>query len=208
MRCDIKVEEVEYSRHGDPRLIARLYRPGGRAVPDHGRAARAAWCREDRLTDEAVHEMLANSGVIVASLDFRMPPVASYPGSMVDIHYGIRWLKSAARTPGSRPDMVGVMGTSSGGHQAMLTACVRATRATVRCRWRGATAADATVRCRDHVLARHRSRSAGIATRRRSRQAESRIRFADRRAAPGHDPYWQTEAAMEEGCPVTGARAR
>jgi acetyl esterase len=58
----------------------------------------------------------------VASLDFRMPPEAPYPASLADINLGIRWLKARARTYGSRPDWVGVFGTSSGGHQALLAA--------------------------------------------------------------------------------------
>ena len=48
--------------------------------------------------------------------------MAPYPASFQDIHYGIRWLKSRAAELGSRPDMVGSMGNSSGGHQAMLLA--------------------------------------------------------------------------------------
>jgi acetyl esterase/lipase len=81
-----------------------------------------AWCRQDRLADKLIHESLARSGVIVAALDFRQPPVAPYPASFQDIHYGIRWLKARAAELGGRPDMVGSTGNSSGGHQAMLLA--------------------------------------------------------------------------------------
>src|SRR5213075_1022436 len=42
--------------------------------------------------------------------------------SLAYINLGIRWLKARARTYGSRPDWVGVFGTSSGGHQALLAA--------------------------------------------------------------------------------------
>ena len=48
-----------------------------------------------------------------------MPPAASYPASLVDLNYAIRWLKTKARR-GSRPDLVGAFGLSSGGHMAML----------------------------------------------------------------------------------------
>jgi len=121
MTHDIAVEDVEYTRHGDTPLLARLYRPKGAGpfpimVELHG----GAWCRQDRLADTVIHESLARSGVIVAALDFRQPPVAPYPASFQDIHLGIRWLKAKAHELGSRPDMVGSMGNSSGGHQAML----------------------------------------------------------------------------------------
>ena len=117
------VQEVEYLKHGDKPLIARTFKPRGDGpfplmVSLHG----GAWCRESRMTDEKIHENLAKAGIAVISLDFRMPPDAPYPGSMQDINYGIRWAKSRAASLGSRPDLIGVMGTSSGGHQAMLTA--------------------------------------------------------------------------------------
>src|SRR5215510_6460243 len=121
MSHEFKVEDVEYLRHGSTPLLARLYRPQGTGpfpimVELHG----GAWCRSDRLADKLIHETLARSGVVVAALDFRQPPVAPYPASFQDIHYGIRWLKARAAELGSRPDMVGSMGNSSGGHQAML----------------------------------------------------------------------------------------
>src|SRR6267378_1074227 len=74
----------------------------------------------DRLQDTTINEQLARSGILVAALDFRLPPVASYPGSLADINYGIRWLKTKADSLGTRPDMVCTFGISSGGHQAML----------------------------------------------------------------------------------------
>jgi hypothetical protein len=46
------------------------------------------------MTDDPIPEELAKSGVVVASLDFRMPLVAPYPGSPIGI--GICWLKSRA----------------------------------------------------------------------------------------------------------------
>ena len=62
------------------------------------------------------------TGVLVAALDFRLPPDAGYPASVADIHYGIRWLKARARELKGRADRVGAIGISSGGHQAMLVA--------------------------------------------------------------------------------------
>src|ERR1043166_4143719 len=92
---EIDVQDVEYLRHGDKPLLARLYKPRGKGpfpavIEIHG----GAWGMMDRLRDATINEPLAKSGVVVAALDFRMPPDASYPGSMIDINYGIRWLKS------------------------------------------------------------------------------------------------------------------
>jgi acetyl esterase len=120
---DIVVEDVEYLRHGASPLLARIFRPRAAAslpmvVDLHG----GAWCRGDRLSDTAINEALARSGVVVAALDFRMPPVAAYPASLADIHFGIRWVKTRAASLGGRADRVGVLGVSSGAHQGMLLA--------------------------------------------------------------------------------------
>ena len=86
--------------------------------------------------------------MVVAAIDFRMPPEASYPASLADINYAIRWFKAHAAEFGGRPDRVGLIGSSSGGHQVMLTGmrphdsryCAIALPA-------GAPPVDATVRC-------------------------------------------------------------
>lgn len=120
---DITIEDVEYVRHGDRPLVARLYRPHGRGpFPAMVYLHSGAWCSNDRTTDDALCRALALSGVVVASLDFTMPPRAPYPASLLDINYGIRWVKANADDLATRPDTVGVMGASSGGHQAILTA--------------------------------------------------------------------------------------
>jgi acetyl esterase/lipase len=120
---DIAVEDVEYLRHGDMPLLARLFKPRGSGpfpliVELHG----GAWNLGDRLQDTDLNQALAQSGMVVAALDFRMPPVASYPASLADINHAIRWLKTQATKLGSRPDWVGAFGLSSGGHMAMLAA--------------------------------------------------------------------------------------
>ena len=203
MRYDINVEDVEYNRHGGTPLLMRLYRPQGTGpfpimVELHG----GAWCRSDRLGDVVIHEALAKSGVIVASLDFRQPPVAPYPASFQDIHYGIRWLKARAAELGSRPDMVGSMGNSSGGHQAMLLG-MRPFDARYGALplAGGSPAADATVRCVimcspviDPIGRYHYAKELKA-------KGQPYPALVDE-VLPCHDAYWQTEAAMAEGAPA------
>src|SRR5438067_12382490 len=122
-RPEIRVEDVEYQRQGGKALLARVYRPAGTGpfpavVQVHG----GAWTSKDRTDNDFISRAFAESGILVASLDFRMPPEAPYPASLADINLGIRWLKARARTYGSRPDWVGIFGTSSGGHQVVLAA--------------------------------------------------------------------------------------
>jgi acetyl esterase len=121
--CEIQVEDVEYQRVGDRALLGRLYRPIGAGpfasvLEVHG----GAWTSKDRFNNEATATILAKRGIVVLSIDFRMPPEAPYPASLQDINLGIRWLKAHAREFGSAPERVGAYGTSSGGHQVLLAA--------------------------------------------------------------------------------------
>src|SRR3989442_5111534 len=113
MTYPLDVEDIEYVRHGNTPLLARLFKPRGEGpfpliVELHG----GAWCRGDRLNDNVMNEALAKTGGVVASLDFRIPPVAPYPGSIADINYGIRWARTRAAHSHSRPDLVGTLGSS------------------------------------------------------------------------------------------------
>ncbi|MGH7387995.1 MAG: alpha/beta hydrolase [Candidatus Rokuibacteriota bacterium] len=200
---EIDVQDVEYLRHGDTPLLARIFKPRGGGpfplvVSIHG----GAWIRGDRLGDTPIHEPLARSGVVVASVDFRMPPDAGYPASMTDINYAIRWLKTRAAELGTRADMVGVMGTSSGGQQAMLLGMrPHDPRYAALPLPAVAGTADATVRCAILLwpvidpLSRYRFA-------RKLKEGGKPYPDVVDRVLPGHDQYWKTEEAMAEGSPV------
>lgn len=120
-RYEVDIEEVEFLRHGARPYLARVYKPRGAgpfpAVIDvHG----GAWVDGDRKQNESINRPVAEGGVVVVAIDFRCPPEATYPASVADVNYGVRWLKSQAARFNSRPEMVGSMGTSSGGHLAVL----------------------------------------------------------------------------------------
>jgi len=115
----VDIADVEYLRHGDTPLLARLFKPQGSGpfpimLELHG----GAWVRGTRENGNAANEALAKTGVIVAALDFRTQ--APYPASLADIHYAVRWAKTQAASWKGKPDRIGAMGTSSGAHQAML----------------------------------------------------------------------------------------
>jgi acetyl esterase len=200
---DIQIEDVEYIRHGDQPLLARLFKPRGTGpfpliIDLHG----GAWNLGDRLMDTAINEPLAQSGVVVAALDFRMPPVAPYPASLADINYAIRWLKTRAVELGSRPDWVGVLGSSSGAHQAMLAAMrPRDSRYAALPLSAGASTVDASLRCVvlcwpviDPLARYHYAK-------RLKAGGKPYPELVDL-VLPLHDKYWQTEEAMAEGNPV------
>jgi acetyl esterase len=199
----VDTEDVEYLRHGDTPLLARLFKPRGAGpfpalVELHG----GAWCLGDRLQDNSINEQLARGGIVVAALDFRVPPAATYPGSLTDINYGIRWLKARAASLSIRPEGVCTFGISSGGHQAMLLGMrPQDSRYSSLPLSGGSAAIDASVRGVImgapviDPLGRYRY-AKGL-----KESGKSYPEFVDL-VLPLHDKYWKTEDAMAEGNPV------
>ena len=116
-------QDITYQSPNGVPLLARLYRPAGpgpfpAVLEVHG----GAWTSGDRFNNVSIAESLAADGIVVLSIDFRMPPVARYPVTCQDVSTGIRFLKAHAEEYGSRADLVGGLGTSSGGHLMLLSA--------------------------------------------------------------------------------------
>jgi acetyl esterase len=103
-------------------LVATLYRPVGASVAAVVDVHGGAWTSGDRTMNTAIARHLAANGIAVLSLDFRMPPAAAYPEMVTDVAAGIRWLKTHAAEAGTDASHVGLLGTSSGGHLALLAA--------------------------------------------------------------------------------------
>ena len=199
----IDVTDIEYLRHGDKPLLARLYKPRGTGpfpiiVDLHG----GAWCKKDRTSDAGTDEPLAKSGVIVVALDFRMPPDAGYPASLADVNYAIRWCKAHAAEWNGRADRVGVLGVSSGGHQAMLAAMRPADMRYAALPLAGKSAVDAKVHCAVMCwpvidpLGRYQYAKAA------QKGNDEKLKKSADEWVVCHDKYWGSEAAMTEGNPT------
>jgi acetyl esterase/lipase len=119
---EVQVSDVEYQRQGDRAFLARVYQPRGSGpfptlIDIHG----GAWHIGDRLNNAAIDRGLAARGILVVAIDFRQSQDAPYPASLLDVNLGVRWLKAhAAEFNGTAA--VGGLGSSSGGHQVLLTA--------------------------------------------------------------------------------------
>lgn len=199
---EIDIEDVEYIRHGDTPYLLRLYKPRGDGpfplmIDLHG----GAWCAQDRTTNALFSEALARSGIMVAALDFRMPPVAAYPASLADINYATRWLKAKAATLKIRADKVGMIGISSGGHQAMLAAMRPTDSRYAALPLAGAAGIDAKAQCVvmvwpviDPLGRYHHAKRLQVAGGTYPEQLD--------RVIPLHIKFWGDEAAMSEGSPV------
>jgi acetyl esterase len=199
---EFDVADVEYLRHGNVPLLARVYTPRGAGpfpalVECHG----GAWCLSDRLSDKLRHEYMASHGIVSIALDFRSGNTDPYPSSVQDINYAVRWAKLNAQKLKTRPDLIGLSGQSSGGHLAMLVAMrPHDPRYAAIALPAGAPAHDASVRC--VVMSWPVINPLG------------RYRHAQRTAAAPNPPdwpkniiarqdsYWQSEANMAEGNPM------
>lgn len=120
---EVAVDDVDYLRHGETPYLARIYQPRGTGpfpalLEVHG----GAWSGNDRTSSASSALALARSGIVVASIDFRLAPQHPYPAQIQDINYGVRWLKANAAAFRADAATVGGYGSSSGGHTIVLAA--------------------------------------------------------------------------------------
>ncbi len=198
---EVDIADVEYIRHGEAPLLARLFKPQGSGpfpimLELHG----GAWVRGNRLNGDAANEALAKNGMIVAALDFRTE--VPYPASFADIHYAVRWAKTQTASWNGNPDRIGAMGTSSGAHQAMLLGMrPNDSRYAALPSPAGAGAVDGALSCVIMVspvidpLGRYLY-AKGL------RPDLTPPEGMGERTPAMHEQYWQTEEAMAEGAPA------
>jgi acetyl esterase len=192
--ADVPVFEFESSDHEYQRLngapvLARIYRPKGPgpfpAVIDvHG----GGWTSGTRTMNAPIAEALAQRGVIVASLDFRNAPDGVYPAPVADINLGIRWFKANAEKFGTRPELVGGLGSSSGGHQLLCNALRPRDPRYAALPGPGVASLSHIVACwpvADPLARFNMAKERGVKT-----------------LLEAHAAYWPNEAAMAEGNPV------
>ena len=80
-----------------------------------------AWMAGDR--HQVAHSPLpafVHNGYVVASLDYRLSQVSTFPAQILDVKSGIGWLRKNADRLGFDSGRIGVFGPSAGGHLAAL----------------------------------------------------------------------------------------
>jgi acetyl esterase len=186
----IDIQDLEFLRpQGSPQPLARYYRPEGTGpfpavLEVHG----GAWTSGDRLNNVAIGEYLAAHGVVVLSIDFRMPPAGRYPETVADVNFGIWFLKTNATRFATRRELVGGLGTSSGGHLLLLNALRPRDRRYASIPLAGAEASLAfAVVC--WPVADPLARLKAVRERGNDRLVEA------------HHQFWPSEEAMAEGNP-------
>jgi|SRR5882672_9658565 len=123
-KIEIKEWDVDFRKApGGRALKARVYQPQAAGpfpmlLDLHG----GAWNDKDRFANVPMDRNLAQSGMLVVAVDLTLAPEAPYPASVQDANYAVRWLKAKAREWKGDPSLLGVLGSSTGGHMAELLA--------------------------------------------------------------------------------------
>ncbi|HEY6167035.1 MAG TPA: alpha/beta hydrolase [Verrucomicrobiae bacterium] len=114
------LRDLEYARVGehalklDLRLPANSRNPAPLLIYIHG----GAW-RSGSKTEVPVSGLL-EKGFAIASVDYRLTPIAPFPANVHDIKASIRFLRANAGEFGCDPKRFAIVGSSAGGHLAAL----------------------------------------------------------------------------------------
>ncbi|MQA11639.1 MAG: alpha/beta hydrolase fold domain-containing protein [Pseudonocardiaceae bacterium] len=118
------VVTVDYATMGGRPLQLDIYRPAG--MPPcptclwlHG----GAWFLGDRVTGaDRFAAGLAQRGVAVASVDYRLGAEGAFPANVRDVQAAVRWIRSHGTEYGLNGAKVGSWGASAGGHLSLMAA--------------------------------------------------------------------------------------
>ena len=118
---DIKETDVIYRQHPELALQARIYRNKSNRkqatiIDIHG----GAWTYGDRTDNALYHRLLAAADFTTISIDFRHGPDNKHPSAIEDIEAAIEYTRANVDALGGDPERIGLSGSSSGGHLALL----------------------------------------------------------------------------------------
>lgn len=112
------LKDLKFAEIDGHQLKLDLYLPKIRKPPlvvwVHG----GAWRRGSKVSVPI--KDLVPQGFAVASVDYRLTPVARFPANVHDIKAAIRWLRARADQYGYDARKVGIAGASAGGHLVNL----------------------------------------------------------------------------------------
>ncbi len=115
--------DIVYRSVDDTGLMLDLYmpeKPVRRPVPIAIMIHGGAWISGKRSDMAPLAEALADKGVAVANLDYRLAPKAKWPAMIDDCQEAVRFLRKNAAEYGIDPKRMGAIGGSAGGHLSLL----------------------------------------------------------------------------------------
>ncbi len=122
---EVAIEEISlvWAKPDGLDLAATIYRPKSAAplpvlVDVHG----GAWSSGSHESDRLYCIELAKSGLLVVSVDFRQAPKFQHPAGSADVAAAVRYVRLNAKALNADATRIGLIGSSSGGHLALLEA--------------------------------------------------------------------------------------
>ena len=120
---DVVERTIPYAAPDGTRLSLRLYALGTRAVrPTVVVIYGGAWRNGAPTQAENVSRALAARGFAVAAIDYRHAPRAQFPAQIDDVNLSLALLRDSSVAWGLDVERMAVLGRSSGGHLAELSA--------------------------------------------------------------------------------------
>lgn len=114
-----RIKDILYAEVDGHRLLLDLYLPEKEPNPPlivwvHG----GAWRQGSKVPMPLIE--LVKSGLAVASVDYRLSPVARFPAQIHDLKAAIRYLRASEAKWGISTKCLAIAGSSAGGHLAAL----------------------------------------------------------------------------------------
>lgn len=122
MRNVVIEKDVVYARIGDQTLSLDIYRPETDQWPPvvlylHG----GGWAVGDKSDGSSERlEAMTWNGVAVASANYRLTSVATYPAQIHDVKAAVRWLRANGAQRQLAVDRVAIWGASAGAYLASM----------------------------------------------------------------------------------------
>jgi pectinesterase len=110
--------DIVYATYGAKQLHLDLYRPKKAEQPLPGIVVirGGGWRSGDKQGFAAIAAALAEKGLAAACIEYRVLPEARFPLEVNDVKAAVRWMRAEGKRYQIRPDAIGAIGGSAGGH--------------------------------------------------------------------------------------------
>lgn len=117
------IRDVQFAERDSGPLLMDVALPHGRGpFPAilwlHG----GGWFTGDRTLAPELGRWFAARGFVMASAEYRLSDIATFPAQLFDVRSAVRFLRRRAGRFGVDPTAIGLWGSSAGGHLAALAA--------------------------------------------------------------------------------------
>ena len=120
------VRDLVYAERTDVKLLADWHPTVNRDLVQNNKTPACilihggGWYKGDKKDMESVAVRLADAGIAVLNMNYRLAPAHRFPAPVVDTKDAIRWLKGNASVLAVDTDRICLFGYSAGAHLALM----------------------------------------------------------------------------------------